>query len=182
MTWLAQGGRHGYSPTLGVVQNAVAINLELFDSITVNADGTVTVGPGATFRDLVSAVGNAGREISQSHPNPGSSTDQADCPVAVGSCPCVGATGAMLGGGLGRLQGLHGLTSDAVQRFRLATWNGTIIEASPDIYSADLTLTGENLDSVVDVVNSLYPLDPALALVLAFPFNATTLEVSSISL
>ncbi|CAG8888090.1 unnamed protein product [Penicillium egyptiacum] len=49
---------------------------------------------------------------------------------AVGSCPCVGSTGAMLGGGLGRLQGLHGLTSDALRKVRLALWNGTIIEAS----------------------------------------------------
>lgn len=73
--------------------------------------------------------------------------------VAVGSCGCVvsspcflsmlfqcsinfwplvvqGSTGAMLSGGLGRLQGLHGLTSDCVQKVRLALWNGTIIEAS----------------------------------------------------
>lgn len=44
-----------------------------------------------------------------------------------------GATGAMLGGGLGRLQGLHGLTSDAVRKVRLALWNGTIVEASDEV-------------------------------------------------
>ena len=39
----------------------------------------------------------------------------------------------MLGGGLGRLQGLHGLTSDALRKVRLALWNGTIIEASDEV-------------------------------------------------
>lgn len=38
----------------------------------------------------------------------------------------------MLGGGLGRLQGLHGLTSDALRKVRLVLWNGTIVEASDD--------------------------------------------------
>ncbi len=44
-----------------------------------------------------------------------------------------GATGAMLGGGLGRLQGLHGMTSDALRQVRVALWNGTIADASDEV-------------------------------------------------
>ncbi|MCJ1269497.1 hypothetical protein MMC22_009389 [Lobaria immixta] len=138
LPWLAKSGGHGYSPTLHSIQNAVLINLENFKHVTVKDDGTAVVGTGALFGDLIDTVAAAGRELT------------------VGSCACVileqvlnlkrhplmaianmnmsqGATGAMLGGGLGRLQGLHGLTSDALRKVRLALWNGTIIEASDKV-------------------------------------------------
>lgn len=38
----------------------------------------------------------------------------------------------MLGGGLGRLQGLYGLTSDSLLSVKMALSNGTLIEASAD--------------------------------------------------
>lgn len=105
------------------------INLENFNHVKVQPDGTVVVGTGAYFSDLINAVGAAGRELSMSL-QLALSHVHANNVAAVGSCPCVGATGAMLGGGLGRLQGLHGLTSDALRKVRLALWNGTVIEAS----------------------------------------------------
>jgi FAD/FMN-containing dehydrogenase len=105
------------------------VNLENFNHVKVQSDGTVVVGTGAYFSDLINAVGAAGRELSMSLQLTLSHA-YANKNAAVGSCPCVGSTGAMLGGGLGRLQGLHGLTSDALRKVRLALWNGTIIEAS----------------------------------------------------
>lgn len=142
-------------------------------------------------------------------------TDVVDLHVAIGACPCVGAMGVMLGGGVGRLQGKHGLASDAIRKVRLALYNGTIIEASKDVnpdlfwgirgagqnfgvvieatletypqtnggdfYNADLTFTGEHLDSVIDAINSLYPIDDNVALLIFYAANATTLEVCTVS-
>lgn len=66
----------------------------------------------------------------------------------------------MLGGGLGRLQGLHGLTSDAVRKVRLALWNGTIIEASPHV-NPDLFWglrgSGQNYGVVIETTYETWP-------------------------
>lgn len=193
-TFLAKSGGHGYSPTLHVIQDAVMINMENFDYVTVNDDFSVTLGTGARFSEFVEVVGNAGRELT------------------VGACPCVGAMGAMLGGGLGRFQGLHGLTSDAVRSARVALWNGTIVEASADVnpdlfwglrgagqnfgivieavfetyeatnggqqYSSDMTFSADKLEAVFDLTNQLLTpeLDPALSLAIAIGSNPETLE------
>ena len=66
----------------------------------------------------------------------------------------------MLGGGLGRLQGLHGLTSDAVRKVRMALWNGTIIEAS-DKVNQDLFWgvrgSGQNYGVVIETTYETWP-------------------------
>ena len=71
-----------------------------------------------------------------------------------------GSTGAMLGGGLGRLQGLHGLTSDAVRKVRMALWNGTIIEASEEV-NQDLFWgvrgSGQNYGIVIETTYETWP-------------------------
>ncbi|KAL8686690.1 MAG: hypothetical protein Q9218_006937, partial [Villophora microphyllina] len=67
--------------------------------------------------------------------------------------------GAMLGGGLGRLQGLHGLTSDAVRSARVALWNGTIVDASAhtnqDLFWG-IRGAGQNFGIVIDAVFETY--------------------------
>ncbi|EFW13275.1 hypothetical protein D8B26_004003 [Coccidioides posadasii str. Silveira] len=182
MTWLAKSGGHGYSATLGSVRDTIMINMKGFKYAKMNPDNTVTVGSGATFQDVADAVGAAGRELT------------------IGSCPCVGATGAMLGGGIGRLQGKHGLTSDAVRKVRMVLWDGTVVEASEKShqglfwgvrgggqnfgiviettletfpqsngglhYMADMQFDGESLESIIDIINGLFPVDPALSLVI----------------
>ena len=65
----------------------------------------------------------------------------------------------MLGGGLGRLQGLHGLTSDAVRSARVALWNGTIVDASADINEDlfwGLRGAGQNFGIVIEAVFDTY--------------------------
>jgi len=66
----------------------------------------------------------------------------------------------MLGGGVGRLQGLHGLTSDNVRKVRLALWNGTIIDAS-DKVNSDLFWgvrgAGQNFGVVIETTYETYP-------------------------
>ncbi|ETS86542.1 hypothetical protein PFICI_00370 [Pestalotiopsis fici W106-1] len=196
MSWLAKSGGHGYSITLSSVQDAVLINMENFNYVNIEDDGTVVVGSGALFQDFVDGVGAAGRELT------------------VGACGCVGATGAMLGGGLGRLQGLHGLTSDALRKVRMALWNGTIVEASDDVnqdlfwavrgsgqnygvvfestfetweatnagmhYNADMTFTKEAVQQVMEITNDLTTagLDDKLSFVMFLALNATTNELT----
>ncbi|KAK1854563.1 hypothetical protein CCHR01_02839 [Colletotrichum chrysophilum] len=193
-TWLAKSGGHGYSPTLGVIQEAVRINMENFDNVIMNQDNTVTVGSGTKFRDLVSAVGTAGRELT------------------VGACPCVGVMGATLGGGLGRLQGLYGLTSDALQSAHVVLWNGTVVEASensnPDLfwglrgaghnfgivvdatfatwpaandglqYNVDMIIARDHLEDMLKVTNNLLneELDPASAIMIAYGSDPRSLD------
>ncbi|RAH42321.1 FAD-binding oxidoreductase [Aspergillus brunneoviolaceus CBS 621.78] len=108
---------HGNSPTLGTYQDVIQVNLKHFRNITINPENTVTVGGGAKWEDLIPRLRSAGRELT------------------VGSFPCVGVHGVMLGGGMGRLMGTYGLTSDGLLRMKVALWNGTIVEASDEALS-----------------------------------------------
>jgi fumiquinazoline A oxidase len=117
----------------------------------------------------------------------------------------------MLGGGVGRLQGLHGLTSDAVRKIRMVLWNGTIVEASDNVnqdlfwgmrgagqnfgvviettfktfpatnggmhYEADLIFSLDSLGALIDTVNSMIPLHPALSLIVLALADPVTLEI-----
>lgn len=65
MSFLAQGGGHGYSPTLGIIQDAMMINLRQFDQVNFNpADQTVTVGGAANFSTVSEVLYHAEREFS----------------------------------------------------------------------------------------------------------------------
>ncbi|KAI5927304.1 FAD binding domain-containing protein [Camillea tinctor] len=193
ISYLAQGGGHGNTLTLGTVQNAVLINMQQFDSVTVNDDETITVGGGARFGAVYDAAYNAGREL------------------PLGSCACVGVGGASLGGGHGRLQGKYGLIVDVIVSLRVALWDGTIVTASatenPDlfwamrgaghnfgividftfqtwpienngeVYNADMTFTTDSLEGILDTVNSLIPnQDPGLAIDIFITTSRTTGE------
>ncbi|KAL3477598.1 FAD-binding domain-containing protein [Aspergillus californicus] len=120
MSYLAtKNAGHGNTPTLGAYQDVVQLNLENFRQVTMNDDYTVTVGGGAKWMDIIPVLHNAGREMT------------------VGSFPCVGVHGVVLGGGMGRLMGTYSLTSDGLRRAKVALWNGTIVEASEE-KNADL--------------------------------------------
>ncbi|KAL4778874.1 FAD-binding domain-containing protein [Aspergillus varians] len=115
MSYLAtKNSGHGNSPTLGAYQDVVQLNLEKFRHVAINQDYTVTVGGGAKWMDLIPVLHSAGRELT------------------VGSFPCVGVHGVVLGGGMGRLMGTYSLTSDALRRAKVALWDGTIVEASEE--------------------------------------------------
>ena len=105
------------------------INLRQMNHVAVDAKtGIATVGGGIVYEEFINASYAAGRELSASillirehrvlmYP-------------AVGSCPCAGLLGAGLGGGIGRLQGLHGLSQDSMRRLRVVLGNGEIINVS----------------------------------------------------
>ncbi|KAG7001459.1 FAD-linked oxidoreductase OXR1 [Physcia stellaris] len=136
INFLAQNGRHGYAPELQKVQNGILINMEHIDHVKINKQtGIVTVGGGTVYEQVINATYAAGREMT------------------VGSCPCVGVLGAALGGGHGRLQGLHGMSIDALRRLRVVLANGKVINVS-EKENADLWWgirgAGQNFGIVVE--------------------------------
>lgn len=60
--------------------------------------------------------------------------------VATGRSPCVGLVGLTLGGGIGTLQGKHGLVMDSLLSLRIATAQGEFVTVSkteePDLFWA----------------------------------------------
>ncbi|KAK7750698.1 hypothetical protein SLS62_007398 [Diatrype stigma] len=107
--FLATGGRHGYTATFGSVQNGLAIDLSQLNPIDIDAStSTITVGGGVRIGDVIDPLYQSGFELR--------------------------LVGATLGGGLGRYQGLHGLTIDALISVRLVTADGRAIEVSEDSY------------------------------------------------
>ena len=114
----ARSGGHSYAgystPDKGLV-----VDLGKLNTITVNPDGTADIGAGCRLADVYATLGGQGVCI------PG------------GSCPSVGIGGLTLGGGIGVLTRLHGLTCD------------NLIEA--DIVTADGTLQTVNADNNPDL-------------------------------
>ncbi|ROV92439.1 hypothetical protein VPNG_09576 [Cytospora leucostoma] len=111
--FLATGGGHGLSITLSKLKDGISIDLSRFKNITVDqAASTVTVGGANVFDDVFETVWDAGKEM------------------ATGSCACPGIVGATLGGGVGRLQGLHGLIVDTLVSVVIVTADGSLVTAS----------------------------------------------------
>ena len=79
--------------------------------------------------------------------------------LATGSCYCVGFVGGTLGGGLGRLAGLHGLIIDSLLSVRMMLPNTTIVEASesqnPEVFWG-LRGAGFNFGIVLNATYRVY--------------------------
>jgi fumiquinazoline A oxidase len=79
---------------------------------------------------------------------------------AVGVSPCVGATGATIGGGVGRLGGLHGLMIDAVSSFRMVLASGQVVNVSstsyPDLFYG-MKGAGQLYGVIVETIFDTYP-------------------------
>lgn len=117
----ARSGGHSYAgystPDRGLVADVGPMN-----DVLVDADGTATIGAGARLADIYATLGAAGRCI------PG------------GSCPSVGVSGLTLGGGIGVLSRLHGLTCDSLLAADVVLADGTrrtvSMERDPDLFWA----------------------------------------------
>jgi len=92
VTLAARCGGHsyaGYSTSTGLVVDVTRMN-----QVSIAGDGTATVGAGTRLLKLYTDLAGAGRA------------------VGGGSCPTVGICGLTLGGGIGVLGRLYGLTCD----------------------------------------------------------------------
>lgn len=110
-------GGHSYE---GFSQSSdVVIDLRGMTTITVNkAAGTVTVGAGADLFQIYQALAAQGLALQ------------------AGSCPTVGISGHILGGGHGLLARSHGLTCDSLHQV-------TLIDAQAQTLQADATTNSD---------------------------------------
>jgi fumiquinazoline A oxidase len=80
--------------------------------------------------------------------------------LGAGSCPCPGVTGVLLGGGLSRLQGMHGLMVDNLVSLRVALWDGTLLTVSetnhPELFWA-MRGAGQNFGVVMSSTLRTFP-------------------------
>ncbi|KAG8158429.1 hypothetical protein KVR01_011551 [Diaporthe batatas] len=119
--FLATGGRHGYTTSLGRLQNGLAIDLSALNTVEVDESAeTLTVGGGVRWSQVLDPVFDAGFEMQ------------------TGICSCPGVIGVTLGGGIGRYSGRFGLVIDALLSVRLVTADGRLLNVSqnshPDLF------------------------------------------------
>jgi FAD/FMN-containing dehydrogenase len=62
--FLATGGGHGTSGTLGEIMNGLEVDLGNFNSVTLNSeDNRLTVGGGTKFSAFINLLYDAGKEL-----------------------------------------------------------------------------------------------------------------------
>jgi UDP-N-acetylenolpyruvoylglucosamine reductase len=111
--FLVQSGGNGWASTFHIDNNGILIQLDNLRGVTFSEDGTqATVGGGALFRDVVSAAA-AKRSL-----------------ALTGTCNCVGALGAILGGGYSNLAGQFGMGVDDILSLDIVKADGEAITLS----------------------------------------------------
>ena len=113
----ARSGGHGYAGWSSVTGGLV-IDVSAMDSVSIG-DDTVRVGAGVDLIHLSAALAAQGRAV------PG------------GSCPTVGIAGLALGGGIGVLSRLHGLTCDNMTAVQIVTADGSVLHCD-QAHNSDL--------------------------------------------
>lgn len=140
-------GGHSYE---GFSQSSdVVIDLRGLAAIAVDkAAGTVTVGAGATLFHIYQALAAQGLALQ------------------AGSCPTVGISGHILGGGHGLLARSHGLTCDSLQRLTIVDAQARTLQADatsePDLYWACRGGGGGSFGIATQFVLDVFPLASAL--------------------
>ncbi|KAM0520802.1 hypothetical protein ACHAPE_003203 [Trichoderma viride] len=115
--FMARSGGHGYAASFGKLQNGLSLDMSKFNTVKIDSKAqTLTVGPGARYRDILDPLYNAGFYIQ------------------TGSCSCPSVIGVALGGGVGRLMGELGLTADALTSVRLVGADGVAKTVSATSY------------------------------------------------
>jgi FAD/FMN-containing dehydrogenase len=155
----ARSGGHSYGG-YSAPDDGLVVDLRAMRRVDVRSDGTMVVGAGARLFDVYSAVAAAGR-----------------C-LPTGTCPSVGLAGITLGGGIGVMARLHGLTCDALVAADIVLGDGTkktvSAEMAPDLFWALRGGGGGNFGIVTSFTFSA-PRAPSsiTAFKLQFPRGAT---------
>ena len=141
-----RSGGHG-GPMYSPGADRMLIDLAALNSVSVDASGVATIGPGAVWADVASALQPSGFAVS--------SGDTAD----------VGVGGLALGGGIGWLVRRDGLTIDNLLAARVVTASGDLVTASadenPELFWA-LRGGGGNFGVVTSFTVQARPLDGVL--------------------
>jgi FAD/FMN-containing dehydrogenase len=160
----ARSGGHsygGWSTTSGLV-----IDVSRMSRVTVDAaTGTARVGAGTHLIDLYNELAAHGRAV------PG------------GSCPTVGVAGLALGGGVGVVGRLYGLTCDNVVAVQIVTADGVVRECSqtsdPDLFWACRGGGGGSFGVVTEFTLRTHPAPDLVLFFLHWPWSQAGQVVSA---
>jgi hypothetical protein len=144
--FLAYNTGHGSTATLGRF-NGVMISLGRLNQVTIQPDGKSAWLQGGTQGGPVSAYLWGKGHV-----------------TTTGACDCVGVAGAGLGGGHGRLEGIHGMISDNIRQLNVVLANGSTVRVNStsnvDLYWA-MRGAGHNFGIVTSTEMNIYPRGPA---------------------
>ena len=153
-----RGGRHsygGYSTTNGLV-----VDVSTMSRVQVAGKGRAVVGAGAQLIDIYSGLAQHGVSI------------------PAGSCATVGIAGLTLGGGIGVMDRLYGLTCDKLASLELVTAAGEVVRASaashPDLFWACRGGGGGNFGVVTELTFETFPVSELSLFVLSWPWAAAS--------
>ena len=136
-----RSGGHGY--TGNSTSTGIVLDVGAMSTITVNADGTATIGAGARLVDVYDQLSTAGVCIPS------------------GSCPTIGIAGITLGGGIGVLDRAWGLTCDNLVSAQVVLADGSVVTASdsahPDLFWALRGGGGGNFGIVSQLTFKTFP-------------------------
>ncbi|MEO7124270.1 MAG: FAD-binding protein, partial [Lacisediminihabitans sp.] len=152
-TGWSSGGAAGTDMPPGLV-----IDTRGMTDVTVGDDNAVNIQAGASLAQVYTALGNAGRAI------------------AAGSCATVGATGLILGGGVGVLSRAWGLSCDAVTEVEIVTADGRLRKATatkdPELFWACRGGGGGHLGVVTSLTLQTQPAPKVTMFSLSWPFSS----------
>jgi FAD/FMN-containing dehydrogenase len=157
----ARSGGHsyaGYSTTPGLVIDVSLMSRVALTAGAPTAGRVATVGAGARLIDVYSGL------------------EQQGFSVPAGSCPTVGIAGLALGGGIGVMDRLWGLTSDNIVGLEIVTAAGEIVTAdasdNADLYWACRGGGGGNFGIVTQFGFSTSPVTETALFFATWPWEA----------
>ncbi|POS70125.1 FAD binding domain-containing protein [Diaporthe helianthi] len=147
VSFLVQSGGNGWADTFSRRPGGIVIDVSRLKAISFNEAKTeVTFQTGVLIEEIVAAAW------------------ENDARVATGTCNCISALGAGLGGGIGRGTGLYGLGLDQLIAVNLVDAQGrsstVTAKSDPDLWWA-LKGAGPNFGIVTSVVYRSYPIAQA---------------------
>jgi FAD/FMN-containing dehydrogenase len=157
----ARGGGHsygGYSTTGGLVIDVSLMSHVALAAAAPKSGRVATVGAGARLIDVYSGL------------------EQQGFSIPAGSCPTVGIAGLALGGGIGVMDRLWGLTSDRIVGLKVVTAAGEIVTAdagnNADLYWACRGGGGGNFGIVTEFRFSASPVTETALFFATWPWEA----------
>jgi FAD/FMN-containing dehydrogenase len=151
-----RSGGHSYAG-YSTPEGGLVIDVGALSNVDVRGD-QVVIGAGARLREVYAAVGKAGR-----------------C-LPAGTCPTVGIAGLTLGGGIGVLTRMYGLTCDHLVSAQVVTADGKLRTASsdsePDLFWALRGGGGGNFGIVTEFTFTTVPAPDVAVFSLRFPAGA----------
>lgn len=151
-----RSGRHsygGYSTTNGLV-----VDVSAMSRISVPGQGSAVIGAGAQLVDVYSRLARYGVSI------------------PAGSCPTVGIAGITLGGGIGVMDRLYGLTCDRMTGLELVTSASEVVRAdaatNSDLFWACRGGGGGNFGAVTKLDFATFPTTELSLFLLSWPWSA----------